>query len=192
MRMEHLSIDVNQKTDHLFQRIAAETECRDVLCKILVHCLTPRTAAETTDFIISSTIGRTLLHPPQMLIAWLIEGCGLEARIISKGVINIWTSDIGKAVLELTSSSRRLRTLLSGETEYGTVFIGILGMCLEPKRLGEIEEALASTAVMQEQNILASYFISELENAGGLEWIGKWQTTPAGAEFISIRNGEEI
>lgn len=174
------------QTEILFMRIVAEPESRDILYKILAYCEGGSIAISVENQIRVWIANRSILHTPKVLLILLVESGGLQKVNNDDGQIQLHTTSIGLDVVKKVNSSLRIEKLLSDEPKYRDIFFKILCECVEPKSLFEIEDAMSGNTLMEKDNILASYFVSELEDAGGLEWNIKWKTTPSGIDAVAV------
>ena len=90
----------------------------------------------------------------------------------------------GKNAVSIERPEAKLNNLLAREPAYRDINLQILRSCLVPKETNEIESMLSANPVLEKPKVLASYFVGELEKAGGVEWDGKWRTTPAGRMLV--------
>jgi len=170
----------------LLAKIAAEPDSRDILYKTLVYCQEKRTTSDIETQIRSWTVNRSILHTPQSLMTILTEGGGLQPVESDEGQTILHTTSVGNAVVITACPSNRLEALFDSEPEYVQIYLRILQECVTPHTLSEMEDIMEGNETMKKENILVSYFISELEEAGGIEWDIKWKTTQTGIDTLNM------
>lgn len=176
-------------TATVLRKVAAESAYRAVLYKILEFCETARSFAVIEQEILSYPEMKTALQSPKVLLSWLVESGGIERIALpaeeEKQEEPTWrTTEAGKNVVRLESPGNRLARLFTQEPVYRDVFLQVLRACVAPKSRGEIEAMLKGNPILESPKVYASFFIEKLEQAGGLEWSEKWQTTPIGKTFM--------
>lgn len=167
--------------DELFTKIAAEPASREIMYKTLTYCLTPRLLEDVKTQIRKWTGAKAMFHSPQAVINCLLETGGLETSE-TENSIELKTTPAGKTVADAAAPHSRLTGLFRSSPEYAEIFISIIRACAQPKTIQEIENMLADNELMRHENIFASYFLGELEDAGGIEWDVKWVSTEPGIE----------
>jgi hypothetical protein len=177
--------DLESATARVLKRIASEPAYAAVLYKILASCETDRPAAAIEQEIRSYPEMRAAMQPPQVLLAWLVKAGGLEP-VAEQETRPAWrTTPAGRNVVRMEWPGNRLAKRVAQVPGYRAVYHQVLRACLEPKTKGEIESLLRGNPALERPEVSPSYFIGELEKAGGLEWDRKWRTTQAGKEFVN-------
>ncbi len=161
-------------------RMSAAPSYSLVLYRALRYCEAPRTAGEIEQEMLSYPEMKTSVYPPVILLGWLEECGGVERLVVEKQEDRWRTTEAGRRAAELEAPAKRLRELLDSQPVYREIYTTILRFCKAPRERSEIEELLKGNPVMEKPKTYPTYFIQELEQAGGLEWVGKWQTTEAG------------
>jgi len=124
------------------------------------------------------------LHSPSVLLAWMVQVRAIE-EILGKDGASAWrTTSAGRNVLRLACPDERLSHLVAQSGSYRNIYHLLLEACLEPETRSGIEALLQGNPLLEDPKVSPSFFIGELEVAGGLGWEGKWKTTPAGAKFL--------
>lgn len=148
-----------------------------ILYEILTYCLHGRTMKELNARFDELTKNSAPLNSCVTYVSWLAE---LGALVQENG---IWhTTQEGAEAAEIAAPSGRLSLLLKSRTVLRDYYISVLRACVEPKSRNEVEELLYG--VYESSGFYPAYFTAELEDAGGLVWTGKWQTTNSGMEVI--------
>jgi len=178
------NITEEEAVSMLTASIQAEPESRDILYKTLIFCQTERTAEEIESQINIWTTNRTILHKPQALLSLLIQEGGLLQSKGDEGQIILHTTDAGSKAANTNCPSNRLGKLLSRDTDSCDIYLKIMEACKSGRTLDELEDIVPPVEIVNEDNMLASYFVGELEDAGGLEWNIKWHKTEAGHEAL--------
>lgn len=169
------------------QRIAAEPAFKTVLYKILDYCDTPRSLKEIEGTVCAFPEMRAAWQTPQVLLRWLAQAGGIEQLETESGGETMWqTTQSGRKAVtnESHNNNSRISQLLSLEESYRDIYIKILESCINPKTRAEIEAMLKGEPALENSKVYASYFIDKLENAKGLIWNGKWETSKIGMSFI--------
>lgn len=179
--------NLERATAKLLRRITAEPAYKAVLYKILVYCDPARSCADVERTILSFPEMKNALPSPQTLLSWLVESGGIEQVTADKNEPVWCTTAAGRNVVGMESGENRLGRLLARETVYHDTYLQILQFCVLPKSRKEIESALEGNPVLEHPKVYASFFIEALEEAGGLEWNEKWETTQAGRDFLDRR-----
>lgn len=181
--------NTNTTAESLVQGISKEPAHKEVLCKILTYCREERNAEDILIRIKELARNRVLLQTPQSLVTWLIHEGGLETVIFDGNRCVLKTTEEGIAAVDHLSPSDLIERVIDKEPDYREVFFNILEACLEPKSKNDIETMLEEYPVIKDRGIYPGFFIGELEDAGGLEWIGKWKTTDNGKELVLSQAG---
>ncbi len=168
------------KTTKIVDRIAAEPAYRTSLYKLLMFCATPRTAAEVDKELCAWPEMGAALHPPQALLAWLVQAGGIEQLAAAQDGPQWQTTEAGRKAVELHGPAERLVQLLAREPACHDLYSRVLAFCLTPRARTEIEALVQDDPILAALKVYPSFLIEGLEAAGGLEWVGKWRTTDAG------------
>lgn len=176
--------DLTAAAAKVAQRIAAEPDFKTVLYKILAYCDVPRTAQEAERTIGAFPEVKKSWQSPQILLSWLIQAGGIEESMVKKGKTVWQTTPAGRIALNSASLADQLEQLIKGESTYQGIYLNILQFCLSPRSRAEIEARIRENPILEEPKVYASFFIDGLEEAGGLEWDGKWMTTQAGKRLL--------
>ncbi|MBM4467201.1 MAG: response regulator transcription factor [Chloroflexi bacterium] len=158
---------------------------RLVLYKILQFCETPRSATEVEEKVRSFPEMQTAIYPPIILLGWLEKIGGIERMVVEEEEERWQTTEAGKRVAAREALAKRLLELLAQEPVYQDIYMQVLRFCQTPRARAEIEELLEGNPVMEKPKVYPTFFIQGLEEAGGLEWVGKWQTTEAGKGVLA-------
>jgi hypothetical protein len=192
-----LKMDMTQKVSlqsldeamvKIHQRIVSEPAYRTVLFKMLAFCQETHSSVDITEEVCSYPEMKASLQPDSLLLSWLIECDGIEEVVLAdseKKERMFRTTIAGKAVFDKENSGNKIATLFMQEPAYVSVYKQILGACVFPKSRAEIETMLRGNPILESPKIYANYFIETLENAGGLEWRDRWQTTRMGINAVS-------
>jgi hypothetical protein len=172
-------------TTKVLDLMAAEPAYRMPLYKALALCTTPRTASQVQEAIATFPEMKVAVHPPRILLAWLVQAGGIAQCTPDAGEIRWQTTAAGQRVLALQSPSQRLYKLCAQEPAHADIYRRVLAFCQTPRARAEIETLLQGDPVMESAGVYASFFVQGLEAAGGLEWEGKWRTTEAGKGVIA-------
>ncbi|MCD8554415.1 hypothetical protein [Seleniivibrio sp.] len=177
--------ELDEQTDSsLARKIESEPGYKTVLYGILRFCGTPRRLSEVEQEIKALLSGRSCFHSPQVLMNILIENGGLTVTDEGEGNILLQTTEEGREIASASCPATLVDELFKRDSAYKDIYLSILISCSEPKTLDEIEDILVGNEVMASENILASYFISELEEAGVLRWDVKWKTAQDGLAAV--------
>ena len=170
------------------QRIVSEPAYKTVLYKMLAFCQMAHSSMDITEEVLSYPEMKGSLQPASVLLSWLIECGGIEEVVVAgmeEQNLILRTTVAGKAVLDKENSGDKLAELLIHEHNYYGVYMQLLATCVSPKTRVEIEAMLQGDPILESPKVYANYFIETLENAGGLEWRDKWQTTHMGIRAVS-------
>jgi len=179
--------DLEGAAAKILQRISAEPADRAVLYKILEYCVTARSWADLERTILSFPEMKWAWQSLQTLLSWLMDAGGIEQIFAENGEPMWRTAPAGRDAVSMESCSKRLARLLDREAAYEDIYLQVLQACVSPKSRTEIESMLKGNPALENHEVYASYFIAVLEEAGGLEWDGKWKTTQAGKDFMRER-----
>jgi len=164
----------------ILDRISSEPGYGLVFYKVLRFCETPRSTVEVEEEVLSFPEMKTAIHSPNILLGWLEEVGGIE-RVVVEEEERWQTTDAGKKAAEVEAPEKRLLELLSKEPVYSDIYMQVLIFCQTPRKRTEIEEMLEGNPVMEKPKVYPGFFITGLEEAGGLEWVNKhWRTTEVG------------
>ncbi|MGE4466087.1 hypothetical protein [Sphaerochaeta sp.] len=173
-----------QISSSLARKIESESGYKTVLYGILRLCETPRRLPEVEEEIQKLLTGKSCFHSPQVLMNILVENGGLTVQDEGEGNILLQTTEEGIVAASASCPATLVDELFKRDAAYQDIYLTILRSCSEPKTLDEIEDILAGNEVMAQENILAGYFISELEEAGVLKWDVKWMTAQDGLAAV--------
>ena len=199
-----LKMDMTQKVSlqsleeamaKIHQRIVYEPAYKTVLFKMLAFCQETHSSVDIAEEVYSYPEMKSSLQPVSLLLSWLIECDGIEEVVLAdrEGKERMFRTTIaGKAVLDKEKSGDKIATLFMQEPAYVSVYWQILGTCVSPKTRAEIEAMLRGNPILESPKIYANYFIETLENAGGLEWRDKWQTTRMGMNAMNENGSSSI
>ncbi|GAI06817.1 unnamed protein product [marine sediment metagenome] len=177
-----------------------------VFWRILEFCVAPKPRAEIGKMILKLPEMGASIFGPAVLMGWLEEAGGIE-KVKEK-----WTAtDAGKKVLELEAPEKKILDAVSEEPPYKEIFKRVLKFCESPRTKVEIVEMVeplipserGSTSTTtgtypckspkccsrlretrRSSAVNPTYFISKLEEVGGLRWVEKkWRTTEAGRKI---------
>jgi hypothetical protein len=166
----------------LLKQIKSEAAYRDLMYEILAFSVTPKTGGEIEEMADNLTEGRTTLQSPLTLVSWLAEW-GALIPIVEEGKSQKWqVSETGAYVVNSLASADRLTALMNSEDNAN--LLKLLTNLTEPKSRQELEDILGGDKLFDEIGVYPSYFIGLLEEAGGIEWNGKWRMTKTGMEFL--------
>ncbi len=178
------SQDLENATAKILQRVTSEPAHRAVLYKILNFCEAERSISRITEEIRSYPEMRSALQTPQVLLSWLVQAGGIELIEAEEGAPVFLTTQAGSNVVRLENPINRIGHLLAQDFEYHDVYLQVLRSCLAPKTKDEIESMLDGNPVLENPKVYPSFVIGNLEEAGALEWEGKWRTTQPGKKFL--------
>jgi hypothetical protein len=166
----------------LLERIEGEPAYKNILYEILVFSREPRTTEEIEGMLNELTRGRTILQTPRTLISWLV-GWQALLPVIEDNKPQKWlTSPAGEYAAGALAPTDRLSALLNSPDSPRLLIL--LKNLVEPKTRQELEDLLGNDKLFDEIGVYPSHFISLLEDAGGIEWNGKWRLTNIGREFL--------
>jgi len=169
---------------NLTERIEAEQDLHSIMYGMLKFCTSGRTTSELIGQIGKLSNGVCVLQEPGTIISWLKNAGGLKSETSETGE-DIWFStEEGIQVAEQQDSPALLSALFTNDSEFKDLYIRILEMCITPSAKDTIESVIEPVIGNEHTEIFPAYFIGALEDAGGLEWNGKWKTTDKGAEFL--------
>lgn len=178
-------------TDQILRRIDSEPNYRIVLYKILHYCDPARPMSDVEQKILSMPEMKGAFHSPQLLLSWLVGVGGIDQINSEKGERMWCTTQAGRKVVRLESCDSRLMRLLDQDRSYQDIYLKVLQACLTPKSRTEIESLLNGNILLEKPKVYPSFFIENLERAGGLEWDVKWRTTLAGKDFLNLQSNFE-
>lgn len=182
---ETLETHVPEGTTKVMQRVAAEPAFRKILYKILDFCQSPRSSAQVEQEVLSYPEMQASLQPYQVLLTWLVQCAGIE-QAAAEGEPFLWrTTPAGMHVARISSLGERLALLAAQSQVYRDIYHQILQSCVVPKTKEEIESMLHDNPALENSGMYPSFFIGELEEAGGLDWADTWRTTEAGKTFLN-------
>jgi hypothetical protein len=181
------SQELERATGKVLQRIRSEPAHRSVLYKILDFCGTERSTAAINKEVNSYPEMQPAFQSPQVLLSWLIQAGGIEPIEDEKGAQVFITTKAGRNVVRLESPNGRIEHLLAEDLVYHDIYLQVLHACLTSKSKGEIESMLCGNPVLENPMVYPSFIIGRLEEAGGLEWDGKWRTTQPGKDYLDER-----
>ena len=161
----------------IIKRMENEPANRRMMYEILVFCRENREMKEISTHLASS-IKDTPLHPCETFVSWLSD-----LRALKRTEKGFCTTEEGMEVVRTASPENRLFFLLDSQPELRGVFMEIMQACVEPKTKQEVEETFVD--LFKSTGFYPGYFISELEDAGGLLWKGKWKTTDIGKRILT-------
>ena len=181
-------------SDDAETRVAAllsrEPGYRSVLYKIMVLCEVPRTTTELEKAVLAFPEMEVPFLSPQTLLSWLTSAGAIE-QVPSAGDPKAadgtkWqTTEAAKRVVEREAPRKRLRQLLAEQPKYRDIYLQVLRFCQTPRRRDEIDELLHGNPAMEQPRVFATFFVQNLEEKGGLEWVNRrWQTTEAGKGML--------
>ena len=175
--------DAETRTAELLSREHAH---RHGLRKMLMLCEVPRSTAEIESAVLAFPEMKVSIFSPTILLSWLTGTGGIE-RVVVEGAeaeeeeVRWQTTAAGKKVIEREAPDRRLRELLDEQPRYRDIYLQVLRFCQTPRTRPEVESLLQDNPVMEKPKVYASFFLQNLEEKGGLEWVdSRWQTTEAG------------
>jgi hypothetical protein len=181
--MSNDQIQFDASVGAIIQRIQEETADGAILYSILWFCAERHTMEDISAYFKKITQNRQPLHNCETYVSWLLNLNAVE-RIdkIFK------TTPEGTTAVNNLSPAVRLSALFEKQPEFCDHFIEILHTCVEPKSREDLEELFDN--VQTSTGFYSSYFTTELENAGGLVWTGKWETTDSGIALIGLSLNE--
>jgi hypothetical protein len=167
----------------LLKRIKGEPAYRDLMYEILAFSVTPKTIEEIETMFNGLTEGRTTLQSARTLISWLVEWEAL-LLIVEEDKPQKWqASETGEFVVKALAPADRLTAIMNNGDKAN--LLKLLTNLSEPKTRQELEDILGGDKLFGEIGVYPSYFIGLLEEAGGIEWNGKWRLTKTGKEFVN-------
>lgn len=165
-------------------RINRECYYTPILYDILAYCSADRSLEDIENRVHSSPKMKIDVYSPQILMQWLVDAGGIEPCDGGDGAT--WkTTAAGLAVVDINRPSKMLETLVSEDKDHEDLLREVLRFCGVPRSTNEIERLLEKYDTLAKEGVYPSYFISELEKGGGLEWNDGWSTTPAGRAFLA-------
>lgn len=168
-------------TNSILTRLSAEPANRRILYELLVRCEEGRTMDELDGLFRGITAGSTPQYALSVYVSWLTQWNALEKTGDDREVI-FRTTPEGRTAAGAVSPTNRLGILFGREPRHAALYTKVLRVCVEAKTRQDVESSL--DGVLEETGFYPSYFIGELEEAGGLVWNGKWQTTDSGTERL--------
>jgi len=163
-------------SDMIAELFTNEPAYKTIITDILRFAMTNRTTEELIQRIINQSTHITLLQPASTILSWVIKSGGIDAAAIDSGEHYWVTTSSGRIAMERENSVCKTKQLFSDDTESKDIYEMILRYCFEPRTRGEIEDMLEIKASLNESELQPGYFIGVLEDAGALEWRGKWET----------------
>lgn len=184
------SFDLETATNKVLERIAAEPDCGNILYKILKYCEKERTQKEVEEAILSFPEMKNSMFSPAVFLSWLEEAGGIEGKAHEQSEQRWITTAAGRNAVRIQSEENRLRKLFDEESRYHDIFIQVLEFCSSPKSRIDIEFLLKENPILEKTKVYPSFFLENLEKAGGLVWDEKWKTTQAGKDFLRLLKNE--
>jgi hypothetical protein len=167
------------ESDSVSALLTSQFTYRWILLRMLEYCSQPRSYLAMQECVLGLLKYKVGIHTPDVLLMWLEESGGLSLIQID-GEGKWQTTPAGTSAMDHFSLGQPLRDLISRQPEYHQVYLDILKFCSQPRKRSEIEKLLAGDVTIQHSRLHPAYFISGLENHGGLEWTGgHWVTTQA-------------
>lgn len=163
----------------ILELISNERSYRLVFYKILKFCEVPRLYSEIEAEVVSLPEMKTAIHSPDILVQWLEKAGAIQKTVEEKEKKETWQiTDAGKKVEQIESPEKRLIELINKELVYREVYMQILKFCQEPRTRVEIEDLLKGNPVLEKPYVAPGFFVQNLEETGGIEWVNnRWQTT---------------
>ncbi|MDR2400486.1 MAG: hypothetical protein LBD73_02400 [Deferribacteraceae bacterium] len=166
------------------RRIEEEPASKNILYSILKFCIECRTIEDVAAYFEKITQNSATLHSCGTYVSWL-----LKLNAIERTDSLFKTTPEGTVIVNELSYANRLKALFEKRPEFRNYFIKILQACVEPKSKDDLEEMFDD--VYKATGLYLSYFTAELEDAGGLVWMGKWKTTDDGTALITAVSPNE-
>lgn len=180
-----VTADEKNAAEKLIDRIEAEHDARGVLYSILRFCKSGKTTSEIVEQVRKESSG-CMLQGTGTLITWLHDQGGLSL-ISEKENRQVWrVTAEGLETVMKEDSLDKLNNLLKEEDSFRDLYIRILNICITPKTKNEIETFIEPLISEAHADIYPVYFIEALEDAGGIVWNGKWQTTVKGTQLPEL------
>ncbi len=179
-RAESVADIAGNQASRLQALLNSEPAYREVLSRVLALCRTPRLAGQIEDEIRSFPEMKVAIHSPTTLLAWLEETGGITCVAMEEGKKGWVVTETGNQVAQARGPQQRLIALLAQSTDSDrATFVHILRFCITPKTRAEIEAMVLAEHVQPDSVPYAAFYVQRLEDAGGLVWKGKWETTQA-------------
>lgn len=187
MEVSDATIISTNNVKKIVERVYGEPAYTASLYHILEYCREPQTlvAIESESSLMPSM--KNSLHRPEVLFSWLLRVGALEEVPGSSNDVSWCTTPDGWEALRICSPDERLSSLAATSDSKLDVYRQLLEACLTPQSRVEIETLLQGNSLLEESQLSPSYFVGNLEDAGGLCWDGAWKTTPAGRHFLRAR-----
>ncbi|WP_314009906.1 hypothetical protein [Cryptobacterium curtum] len=188
--------------------VTGQDRYREVLYKILLHCIEPHDAEEVEFYVALLPESRHSLQSPNSLITMLIDcgglttepldkqGCPIKDDVLermndSQRADAIWsylltTSQVGRHIVSLLDPTKRFHAQILRCPERRDAYLAVLEFCQQPRTLNEVRCLFASNPLLEHlsdidsQPIACDFYLSELEKSGCLEWKNGWTTNDAG------------
>ncbi|MDR0454120.1 MAG: hypothetical protein LBH05_04855 [Deferribacteraceae bacterium] len=173
-----------EKIDKL---IFGASRFRSVFHKILVYCETPKTLNMLEDAV---KLDQNELFGIQVLLEWL-EEAGAISFELNRDSGDEAGKDSGQAAWTTTESGleyvrehnpdNRILKLFDEENESAVLMKQLLGFCIVPRKLSELEDEFNKHA--KEKGLTVNYYLSALESAGVIKWDNGWKTEKEGEKY---------
>ena len=169
--------------------VTGQDRYREVLYKILLHCIEPHDAEEVEFYVALLPESRHSLQSPNSLITMLIDcgglttepldkqGCPIKDDVLermndSQRADAIWsylltTSQVGRHIVSLLDPTKRFHAQILRCPERRDAYLASNPLL---EHLSDIDS----------QPIACDFYLSELEKSGCLEWKNGWTTNDAG------------
>lgn len=107
----------------------------------------------------------------------------------------LWTtSEAGERIVEEMSPDNRIAELCRAKPRYAEAFGRVIAFCNEkPRTRVELEKYFEGDAILENPQIMPSFFADKLEHAGALVWNGKgWCPTEGGLAYLAAAEGAAL
>jgi hypothetical protein len=187
MEVPNSSVEFEDYVKKIVERVYSEPAYTSSLYSMLEFCREPQTLASIENEISSMPSMKNSLHRPEILFSWLLRIHALEEVPLASHDSRWCTTPYGWEALRICSPEERLSSLAATSESKLDVYRQLLEACLTPRSRMEVETLLRGNPLLEESLLSPSYFVGNLEDAGGLYWDGAWKTTPAGENFLRVR-----
>lgn len=179
---------MRQEADRLFERMAF---LKRVFVKVLRFCKQPRTTDQIHEFTQTAMRHITCAYGPTEVRLMLHQAFCLERTEVPQtdGVeapMTQWlTTEIGSERISEHDPFKSTRELLSRDLSWISGYRDTLAVIKNGTgTFKEVEEVIKATDLYRVQNKHASMFLKRLEEAGAIEWQGRWTLTSCGEQTL--------
>jgi hypothetical protein len=182
----------------------------------LRFCLHPQYSKELVQYLGTIARSASAVQGEHAIIEMLVNNQGLEKTILvdeepylgslsdlqaESGVSDeadiqtkYQTTEEGRAILEAYDPLQRCHELFKTEASHRDGFLFVLDFCNQKKRCAasDLEEGMKGTVYLKQDErtklptVYPSYFTTELERVGLLDWDREWCITESGKEALRL------